>query len=184
MSSRPFTSPDKRDGGTLGFFTEDYRFKRAFDTPSDFYGDSIAENDWTAVVEPDYSAYGDWPYAVRLWSLYKSRWCCRFWQELDVAIIPQIFTSFDFSKDPERLYETLPKNIPVMATQCRVMSSRPADHWPNFFKSLDLACNIINPGHIIIYGGLEHEKSLQGELPKGPDYTLIQSYASARRDLM
>ena len=187
ISAKPFPKPDQRSGGTLGFFTEDYRFQRCYERPSDFYGENIVEADWTAVVEPDFSIYGNYPVVLKLYHLYKNRWCARFWQELDIPIIPQICIITDWNKKSlftaKMVYETLPKDIPVMAAQCRpLINLDSGNHWINFFRSLDLACNILNIGTIILYGGPESEKRFKDELPKGPNYVLIDSYITSRRN--
>lgn len=188
ISAKPLPKPDQRSGGTLGFFTEDYRFQRCYERPSDFYGENIAEADWTAVVEPDFSIYADYPFALRLFQLYKNRWCARFWQELDIPVIPQIYTLHDwssknvlFSKDV--VYGTLPRKIPVAAAQCRPLPNlNPSKGWIDFFKSMDMACNILDIDRIILYGGIESEKTLRGELPKGPEYVFLDSYITCRRN--
>ena len=82
------------------------------------------------------------------------------------------------------MYETLPKQIPVAATDCRVSRLNDPHHWSNFFRSLDLACNIIDIGVIVIYGGSEFKSQLKDELPKGPKYVLLDSYMGARRKII
>ena len=184
ISTRPHPPQAERAGGVLGFFTEDFRFRRAYYEAADFAEAIVLSEEWDAIVEPDYSTYGNWPYAVRLYSIYKSRWCCRFWQEMDVNIIPILRKCNDYPADIELMYETLPKQIPVAATDCRVSRLNDPHHWSNFFRSLDLACNIIDIGVIVIYGGSEFKSQLKDELPKGPKYVLLDSYMGARRKII
>ena len=170
FSSRPY--PDTRVGGTLGFYTEDHRFSRAYEKPAAFV-EELIEGDWSAVVEPDFSTYSTWPFVMRLWSVYRSRWCARFWQEFDQTIIPVIRKSPNPSEDAVWLYETLPKKIPVAAIKC----TKKKDEIRNLYATLEVVCTHLKIRTMIVYGGKDAGLT---NLPKGPKYVMLPTYISAR----
>ena len=121
-SSRPFDSQNhmKPKGGFLGFFTEDERFEKYYNKPA-MYAEKLIDEQWHAVIEPDYSTYMNWPYAKRLWSVYRSRWCCRYWQQLGIKIIPKIDVAISIEEDEWR-YSSLPENTLCLASHCFILS--------------------------------------------------------------
>ena len=183
FSSRPWS--EGRVGGTLGFYTEDWRFGRCYDRPAPFV-EELLEAEWSAVVEPDFSMYGSWPEAVRIHNLYKSRWCARFWQQFDIKIIPKL-PRVGFGRNPEKdaeiFYGSLPKKLPLVAVQARMTTKNSPDHWNKFLLSLKLAKRYIKFDQCVIYGGLELRRHFENGLPKGPKYTLLDSYTTSRREV-
>ena len=179
QSGRPF--PKDREGGILGFFTEDYRFQSYWNSKTSGLNKLLNE-DWDGVCSIDFSIMYDEPKAVRMYQLYRSRWLARFWQEFDIKIIPVIQGSL--AEDKQIILGTLPKHCPVVAVQCRTISARsPKRHWSYFKQLLEDTIEIVNPKTIVIYGGLEHKKRL-GELPSGCDYVLLDAYMTKRRHRM
>lgn len=162
--------PEGRDGGCLGFFTEDWRFEHVYEYPSDF-GELILSEDWTCLVTPDFSIYDDYPFPLRLWNLYRSRWCARYWQGLGIRVIPSV------TRIEEGItLETLPNPCPTLAFQCRTLADAPF----STFNDLVAYCvDVLRPEGVIIYGGVEHERKLV--LPEGPRYNLLESFIGARK---
>jgi hypothetical protein len=57
------------------------------------------------------------------------------------------------------------------------------DHWNKFLLSLKLAKRYIKFDQCVIYGGLELRRHFENGLPKGPKYTLLDSYTTSRREV-
>ena len=182
FSARPF--PPERSGGVLGFYTDDWRFSRCYEHSAVFV-EEILEQDWSALITPDFSLLYDYPVALNLYQLYKSRWCARFWQEFDIPIIPSLLWSTkDTVQDDIALhYSTLPPKIPVVSIQCRTIkkSKDYKRRFRDWTYSLNVANEVIQPGCIVVYGGLELRKHIERDLPTGVEIVLLDSYTTLRR---
>ena len=180
FSGRPF--PKDRFGGTLGFFTEDDRFEHMWSDKANFLR-KLVEGEWDNVVAPDFSTWSSWPIPVRLYNVYRSRWCARYWQEFGIKVIPTLPWGGDPEVNAPFMYETLPLNCPLVAIQCRVTKGdRKA--WASFTRSLNVANDCVKPQGILIYGGIELRDKFEKHLPKGPEYIYIDAYMTKRRHLM
>lgn len=210
FSARPFDQRDELDvkGGCLGFFTEDWRFEGAFNRFTEFYHEWIGSQDWTCVLQPDFSTYEDWPFPQQLWNLYRSRWVARYWQSLGVYVIPVLQSVYQPSlqetytfldpempkKDKDQLDDsvfdigliTLPTPCPVVAVQCRTIKHHGGD-FKAFAKWLSHRIDYLQPEVVIIYGGGDHQSKFLGYLPaenSNLKYVLLQSYSAERRGWM
>lgn len=209
FSARPFDQREELEikGGCLGFFTEDWRFEKAFNQPSQFYFEWIA-HDWSCVLQPDYSTYEEWPFAQTLWNLYRSRWVARYWQSLGIRIVPilqsvyqpsqkQIYQFLDPEMPKKQMEElddsvfdigliTLPTPCPVIAVQCRTIKHHGGD-FKAFAKWLSHRIEFLQPEVVMIYGGGDHQSKFLGYLPAENSnlrYALLQSYSAERRGWM
>jgi len=182
--SRPFDSIShaKPVGGTLGFFCEDHIFERYYRDPAK-NAERLLEEKWGAIVEPDYSTYWDWPFAVRLWSIYRSRWCCRYWQQLGMKIIPLIRRTNDIERD-QWMYSSLPPNTSIGFMQIRMGNKKNAgdpNYWSGIGAALDYCQKNIGLQFILFYGGISLEKYIIGKMPEGMKYRMIEPYINKRR---
>ena len=176
-SARPF--PEDRVGGTLGFFTEDHRFEKVWQRKKEFVK-ILVEDEWDSVVAPDFSTWSSWPFPVRLYNVYRSRWCARFWQEFGIKVIPTLPWGGDPEENAPFMYESLPENCPLVATQCRVTKGdRKA--WASFARAMHVANECIQPQGVIIYGGIELREKFIRNLPKGPEYIFLDAFMTKRR---
>lgn len=196
LGSTPWPDPEDRPGCVLGMFTEDWRFERAYLTAGIFVEDEIEPEDWAAICVPDFSLYQDHPAVLRLYNLYRSRWCARYWQECGYPIIPIVQSVGVYHDTPDEpltkryAVETLPEGgCPVLACQARKVRAHGSD-----FSGLILAitqfANWCEPEAIVIYGGRENQKYLHGHLPdrpknrkKGPkiEYIFLPSFIASRK---
>lgn len=180
QSARPF--PPDREGGLLGFYTDDHRFERCWGD-AEAFANQLLDEEWTAVATPTYSVWWDWPLAVRLYNAYRGRWCVRLWQSLEIPIIPGvIWDNTDYSF--EWGIRTLPKNCPVVSVQCRGIN-RHGSFWKRFQEGLEETVSYLTPGKVIVYGGGSQDNSRKmRRLPAGTEYVLLDSYMGARRAQM
>ena len=179
ISSIPW--PEERDGGTLGFFTEDYRFNNCYDFASNVLED-LLEEDWTAIMLPDYSLYDSYPFPMKLWNLYRSRWCGRYWQEAGFHVIPIIqgfLATSNFPMEYEIIIGSLPEKVPMAACQMR---SNP--DYKDFCKILNDAIDILSMETLIIYGGLDRQKVLHGYLTDKAEIIYLPSFMKSRREVL
>lgn len=189
-SARPYTN--RSGGGFVSFFTEDWRFEHAWKSSSEF-AVQLLEEDWTGIFGPDFSTWEDWPFAQRLWNLYRSRWLSRLWQEMEIPLIPVIqpvlFVWRGYKHLEDIGLQTLlsTPHIPVLGVQCR--SYKQGDDkqpWRSFGSRVSNYVEAIEPKVVIFYGGLEHQKKFLGFLTKSPkaEYVMLDSFMGARRKAM
>jgi hypothetical protein len=192
-SAGPGTIPaaDSRSGGFLGFFTEDFRFERTWnDSPG--FTEWLRDMDFAGVAAPDFSTWADWPLTLRLYNIYRSRWCARYWQEAGIPVIPIIQsigrtkldsagpTSNSFSA--EVCLRSLPKKIPVLATEARNSQGK-EDYWIGWANLHKPALSILQVKQLVIYGGEENQKRFLGRLGRvgKTELVLLSSFISRRR---
>lgn len=181
-----FPSPKEREGGVLGFFTEDFRFEMCWnDTPT--FTARLIDQDWGGVCLPDFSTWANWPFPTRLHNIYRSRWCGRYWQEAGVPVIP-IIQSLGETPGLLNIEEVapLPAVIPVAAIQVRTAEKSATDYWvgvANLIKGVIAESKIET---LVIYGGTEYAKYLNGHLPKTKKtkFVHLDSFIAKRRGVM
>jgi len=160
--------------GTLGFYTEDYRFETAY-TNGEAFVDWLEEIKPKNIISPDFSTYADWPMVLRIYNLYRSRWCARFWQELGFDIIPTIQYMGDDKTTIDYALKTLPKKIPIVAIQCRMANNQ------GIIKFIKMIEKYVQPQNMILYGGREKQKYIHGKLPTSIKYHYLTQYTEQRR---
>ena len=181
ISSGPFE--EGQEIGLLGFYDEDYRFEDAYSNASNF-GEYLKHLDPVGVCTPDFSTYSDWPMTLRMYSLYRSRWCGRFWQELGFYIVPSIQALGHPNITGEYAIETLPDEPPVLAIQCRKSD---IEGLTNFIKQI-VHYQRKTPEILLLYGGEVKQKYLHGSLPrkvgkKTIEYRYLPDYVEKSRRL-
>jgi len=69
------------------FFLHDYQFERVWKYP-DRYVEILKK--FAYVLSPDFSPYEDMPKALKIYNVYRNRWCARYWQDNGVRVIPTV----------------------------------------------------------------------------------------------
>ena len=180
QSARPF--PAEREGGILGFYTDDRRFEVTWNRKSG-YTDRLLEEKWAAVCAPDFSILWEWPRAVKIYNIYRSRWLQRLWQEAGIPVLPALRwdhtdESFDYA------LSTLPEGMAVATVQCRNYN-KDKRTWKRFMEGLEESISRLGPETILIYGGGNEDNSRYlKKLPSGTNYVLLDSYVGTRRKKM
>jgi len=173
---RPF--PANRVGGYLGFYTEDSYFDAAY-RQADLFAEMLIQEQWRAVLLPDFSTYPDWPFPINLYNVYRSRWCGRLWQELGIPIIPTLQYLGPYTR--EIILETLPSPVPVLALQTRKYSGTATREFDTLLDLIRSARKINKFETLIIYGNPTLQKYIHGYLPRGPQYIYLPEFNKARR---
>lgn len=158
------------DVGTIGFYTDDHRFNDAFANATAFV-DYLTQINPKCLIGPDFTAFTWFPPVMSLYSIYKSRWCSRLWQEVGYKIIPSIqVVDIDFTLTKEYVLGTLPKNTPVVSLECRNIDK---DKYHLIPKLVTAIVKIVKPKCIVLYGGKEKQKYIHGDMPKKIDYRYL-----------
>lgn len=173
--ARPF--PDKRVKGVLGFYTEDHRFEHVY-ARADEFGYTLLAEDWGSVIGPDFSTYHTWPFALRLFNVYRSRWCLRLWQELGISVIPTIQHIGDRFK--EVVIDTLPAKCPIVAIQCRKSTA----DYKLIIEKVNICVANKGTKDVILYGGEQVRKYIHGDMPKNTNIHYLSHYIVERRKII
>jgi hypothetical protein len=175
ISANPF--PEDRQGGTLGLFTHDYRIEPLWQDSKSFL-EELLNTDWTAITTPDFSSYDEMPMAEKLWALYRSRWCGRYWQEMGMYIIPAIQYMQVGSADmtiPLSI-ETLPNHCPTIAMQVRNLTD-----YDGVIQIINYAIEHKSVEGILIYGGASKQKYLHGYISSKAKVVYLPDFISERK---
>jgi hypothetical protein len=172
---------DELQIGTVGFYTEDYKFENTYDNPDDFLEWALEVNP-VALITPDFSSYTIWPMVKNLWALYRSRWVGRLWQEAGLNIIPTV-QILDSSYEKTMIYvlETLPLNCPTLAIECRLDSPKDS---PKLVKWINTIVDTVKPECMVLYAGQEKQKYIHGDLhrKKQTDYRYLPQIITAKNE--
>jgi hypothetical protein len=130
-----------------------------------------------AAIGPDFSLWRDAQPGEQQWNTYRTRWLERYWQEHGIPVIPNV--NWSGPQSYQFCFTGIPVGAPVVAVEARTAGQNDADRLA-FLAGLRAAVRQTRPQCVLVYGGLEHEFWLRSQLPKGPEYRLIESWTSLR----
>ena len=178
-------------------FCEDYHMVGFYDNPG-IYIEDLKDWDFSVLCQPDFSTYEEWPFPLRLWSYYRSRWVARYWQGHGFRILPilqsvRLPLELEDPRQDNNFYTeldiALDLNValrpPVVACQCRTIKHQ-GGSFEEFGKWLKFQVSAIVPEVVVIYGGAEHQAKFEGYLPqkikrKKIEYVYLPSFMAQRR---
>lgn len=167
----------KPAGGYLGFYVFDEKFEKVWEKAVDFVHD-LHRLQWTGIVAPDFSLFGDDPPVVQLWQVYRTRWVARYWQELGYNVIPNIQGIRDwFGLGPGG---GLPIGIDLVSLQCRTNGTHGTLEDTAYLSLFAKQVDELKPKAVLVYGGAHHKQEVASRFPKGPEYILLPSYINER----
>lgn len=164
-------------GGVLGFYTDDERFSSITKNAVKFIDDA-KKCRWGAILSPDFSMWRNEPLIVQLYAAYCSRWCARYWQEAGFKIVPSL--NWSDERTHNAIHAGIPRGSPVVAVQCRTLRDNTGKAL--FLKGIEKATEMIEPGKIVVYGGLDHNDWLRDNLSKSTfnKMVLLESWTAKR----
>lgn len=133
------------------FFLHDYQFERVWKYP-DRYTEVLKK--FAFVLSPDFSPYADMPKILKVYNVYRNRWCGRYWQECGIKVIPTVTWSDDASL--EYCLDGVPKYSTIAIS---TMGEGRWANWSSLKRNWDYVINKLEPKTILLYG-----KNLSNEL--------------------
>lgn len=130
-------------GSAVHFFLDDYRFERVFARPRKTL--SVMTTAGIALT-PDFSLFRDWPKAMQVWNVYRSRWCGAWWQQNGVQVIPTLQWSTDESF--EYAFDGLPPQSVVAVSMIGVAPRYQLDFEAGYLKMVER----LAPKTVLFYG--------------------------------
>lgn len=138
--------PESMKNIIIGFYTDDYRFEKCYNDPSNFVK-QIKDLNILACCMPNFSMYAQWARAVRIYNLYRSFWVGRYFQECGIDIIPDL----QLNKEDYGIVKSIyPTNINSVSIQFHTSKKD-----KNFIiEKIDLLkdiCEYIKPESLMVY---------------------------------
>lgn len=129
---------------TIHFFLDDYKFETVWGRPEHVLS-RVKKIGRT--LTPDFSLYMDYPLALQIYNVYRSRWCGRYWQEQGIEVIPTVSwsgeESFDFC------FLGIPKHSTVAISTVGVRGKEVKE---NFIRGFEEMIRQLEPKTLLVYG--------------------------------
>ena len=159
--------------GTIGFYVDDYKFEAVWNDPESFI-EFAMEVEAHAAITPDFSCYNVWPMAKNLWSVYRSRWLGRLWQESGIPVIPTIqLLDRSYEYTTKYVLETLPANCPTVSIECRLSNSK---DYALLVSWINKIVDVVKPECFVLYAGEEKQKFIHGDIRRKVGKNRIVDY--------
>lgn len=137
------------------FFLHDYQFERVWKYP-DRYLPILSR--FKFVLSPDFSPYANMPRALKIFNVYRNRWCGRFWQDNGITVIPTVTWS-----DADSLQYCL-NGIPKHSTiAISTMGEGRWAKWQSLKNNWNFVIDTLQPECILLYGK-DLSKELNGNI--------------------
>jgi hypothetical protein len=148
-------------GQAVHFFLDDYRFETVWQRPIQTFSGLTR---FGAVLTPDFSLYRDYPFAMQLWNVYRSRWCGAYWQSRGLSVIPTV--SWSDRASFEFCFLGLPAKSVLAISTLGLGKDRTAQEL--FLAGLAEMISRLYPSTLLIHGNSDAKwsKFLLEELPK------------------
>jgi hypothetical protein len=166
----------KAHGCTVCFYRWDSVFESLWKHPHR-YIERFVKYGVGALVECDFSLWVDDPIDAQVFNVFRARHLAVLWQEAGLKVIPSL--NWSDERSYAFAFQGVPRDAFVVATECRTAGSTDSDRRA-FLTGLAEGIQQVQPQHVIIYGGGEHAYWLTGNLPHGPEYTLLPSWTHER----
>lgn len=158
-------------GKTVHFFLDDYKFEPLWNKPNKTLPPIMNIG---SALSPDFSLYLDYPKALQIFNVYRSRWLGRFWQEQGIDVIPTVSwadeSTFDFC------FAGVPKYSTVAVSTIGVRSNQAREV---FSKGFEAMCIRLEPKDLVIYG--EYIPEIIHKYFDDDHIHIFQSYWAKRR---
>lgn len=139
------------------FFLHDYQFERVWNYP-DRYIPVLQK--FQFVLSPDFSPYADMPEALKVYNVYRNRWCGRYWQDFDIKVIPTITWGGDSSL--EYCLQGVPKHSTIAIS---TMNEGRWAKWQSLRRNWNRIVDTLEPETILLYGkNIIDEFQLKGNI--------------------
>ena len=164
------------------FYTEDFHFDPVFYDPAK-NTKKILNLGISVSMMPNYSVNPGWPVATWIWSLYRSFYIGRYFQEAGITVIPDLM----FGGDDEVLDISL-QGIPKGAGTCglQLQNIRGDKDKVRFSaRMLDESYKRIGFKHLIVYGHNDADDVLdRASLPSSVGVVRIKNRTARRREYL
>ena len=139
------------------FFLHDYQFERVWNYP-DRYTEVLSR--FAFVLSPDFSPYSDMPKALKIYNVYRNRWCARYRQEYGITVIPTITWADDDSLS--YCLNGVPKHSTIAIS---TMGEGRWAKWQSLRRNWNRIIQTLEPDTVLLYGkNIADEFQLTGNI--------------------
>ena len=132
----------------LGFYVDDWRFEGMWTNPVPSLA-RLKAFDLQYAITPNFSLYAEFPMAVQLFNVYRSRWVGCAMQDAGILTIPDVQWSDDASF--EYCFLGIPKGCPCVSIQFHTRGAE--DETGIRERGVEELMNRVEPQGLLIYGG-------------------------------
>lgn len=137
------------------FFLHDYQFERVWNYPDRYL--PILDR-FKFVLSPDFSPYSDMPRALKIYNVYRNRWCGRFWQDNGITVIPTV--TWSDADSLQYCLDGIPKHSTIAIS---TMGEGRWAKWQSLRSNWDFVIDTLQPEQILLYGK-DLSKELKGNI--------------------
>lgn len=150
----------------ISFYTHDEYFDNWWHFPEKF-ASKVLNSGIKHIVAPNYSQWAEEPHVQNLWSLHRSRWLARYFQEVGLKVVPDINWPYGDEQFLEKhVLGTLPKKLPLIAMQMQTYDSKVTD--PAVLKKTwQMVFDILKPKGLLFYAGQPGQKFFREHIKPG-----------------
>ena len=138
------------DRALVGFYCNDRYFEGWWDSP-DYYVARLAKAQAIGAITPNFSVW-EWPLAVSIFNVYRSRWLGRFFQEAGIRVIPDIMWAPGSDELMEATMAGLPEGLPWLSIQVQAVTGE-GQTTDRLGQELVTILDELKPENILVYGG-------------------------------
>lgn len=137
------------------FFLHDYQFERVWNYPDRYL--PILDR-FKFVLSPDFSPYSNMPRALKIYNVYRNRWCGRFWQDNGITVIPTV--TWSDADSLQYCLDGIPKHSTIAIS---TMGEGRRAKWQSLRNNWDFVIDTLQPEQILLYGK-DLSKELRGNI--------------------
>lgn len=139
------------------FFLHDYQFERVWNYPDRYI--PILKR-FKFVLSPDFSQYHDMPKVLRIYNVYRNRWCGCYWQDYGITVIPTVTWSDEENLDYCLL--GIPKHSTIAIS---TMGEGRWSEWKELRKGWNRVIDTLEPTTVLLYGkDIASQYNLKGNI--------------------
>ena len=132
----------------LGFYVDDWRFEGMWTNPVPSLA-RLKNFGLQYAITPNYSLYAEFPMAVQLFNVYRSRWVGCAMQDAGIKVIPDI--QWSDQQSYEYCFLGVPVGCPCVSIQFQTRSG--VDENYSRMEGLQALMEAVEPQSLLIYGG-------------------------------
>lgn len=131
------------------FFIDDYQFERVWNSPDRYY-EQLSK--FKGIIMPDFSVYQNFPKALQIYNVFKSRVIAAYYASKGMTVIPNVTWS-DYDS-LEWILEGLPKHSVIALSSNGVLNKNVLD---DFIYTFNEIVRRLEPTKIVFVGSVPKE---------------------------
>ena len=155
-------SDKEPEGKGIHFYMDDYQFERIWNDPEKYIPQLM---EYSAVITPDFSPYGDMPEVLRIFQHYRKQWVGAWLQSQGITVIPNV--RFVFERDFAWCLDGIPKNSVIAIS---TVAGFHDEESVKLFVDIYNRCvyDVLEPSQVLVYGKMM--EGMKGNIVNVPSF--------------